>query len=206
MRIELVNIAKKYRTEWIFRNLNLTFEQNKRYAILGHNGSGKSTLINVISGLNPVTKGEIRYFDHQNEIHIDDVHSRISFAAPYMELIEELTLVEALRFHFKFRKYIADFDEEGFLSTALLTAHKDKLVNQFSSGMKQRLKLAFALFFESDCVLLDEPTTNLDKQGIAWYLDNVKRYCGQRILIISSNNKSEYDFCEEQIDITNFKK
>lgn len=206
MRIELENIAKKFKNEWIFRNLSYIFHTNKSYAILGSNGSGKSTLISIISGINPASKGELRYVVDEKALDPDDIHSHISFAAPYMELIEELTLLESLRFHAKFRPFVSGMDEEAFLKRVFLTAHKDKFINQFSSGMKQRLKLAFALFFQSDCVLLDEPTTNLDDQGVAWYLENVQAFSKERILIISSNNKTEYNFCEEQIDITNFKK
>ncbi|SOE19594.1 ABC transporter [Spirosomataceae bacterium TFI 002] len=206
MRIELENIAKKFKNEWIFRNLSYTFHTSKSYAILGSNGSGKSTLISIISGINPASKGELKYVVDEKTLDPDDIHSHISFAAPYMELIEELTLLESLRFHAKFRPFVSGMDEEAFLERVFLTAHKDKFINQFSSGMKQRLKLAFALFFQSDCVLLDEPTTNLDDQGVVWYLENVQAFSKERILIISSNNKTEYNFCEEQIDITNFKK
>lgn len=202
----LENIAKRFKNEWIFKNLNYTFEKNTKYAIVGHNGSGKSTFLSVVTGINPPSRGNVNYFVDGKAIDGDDIYAHITFAAPYMELIEELSLNEIIELQKKFRPFIEGINHQVFLQKVRLEQHQNKPISQFSSGMKQRLKLGLALFFKSDCVFLDEPTSNLDEFGVEWYLENVQSYVKDRILIISSNNKTEYNFCEEQIDITNFKK
>lgn len=202
----LENIAKRFKNEWIFKNLNYTFEKNTKYAIVGHNGSGKSTFLSVVTGINPPSRGNVNYFVEGKAIDGDDIYAHITFAAPYMELIEELTLNEIIELQQKFRPFVDGMGHQVFLQKVKLEQHQNKPISQFSSGMKQRLKLGLALFFKSGCVFLDEPTSNLDEFGVEWYLENVQSYVKDRILIISSNNKTEYNFCEEQIDITNFKK
>lgn len=205
MIIELDHIAKKFKNEWIFKNLSFTLNSGNYYAIVGHNGSGKSTLLSVISGIMPPSQGKVHYLVNDKEIHGDDAYKNISYAAPYMDLIEELTLEECLTFHLKFRSLNDGISFSDFFELAQLSAHKNKYINQFSSGMKQRLKLSLCFFSQSKCMLLDEPTTNLDEQGVAWYRSNVQTFSQDKIVIVSSNDKSEYDFCEERIDITKFK-
>lgn len=203
MEIILDKIGKKYTRSWIFRHVNLEFKQNKKYALLGSNGSGKSTLMQVISAYQSPTEGEIIYKNQNREIPPDDIFNSITFAAPYLDLPEELTLQEMLEFHAKFKKQLISTDE--ILERTGLRKDKDKEIKNFSSGMRQKLKLSMALFFDSELVLLDEPTTNLDAKASEWYLDAVKEFTGNRILIISSNEPREYGFCDETINIENYK-
>ena len=81
----------------------------------------------------------------------------------------------------------------------------DKLISNFSSGMKQRLKLGLAFFSESSIAFLDEPTSNLDEKGVNWYLENVREILNKKLVFISSNQKHEYDFCSELIHIPDHK-
>lgn len=203
MEIILDKIGKKYARSWIFRQVSLEFEQNKKYALLGSNGSGKSTLMQVISAYQSPTEGKITYKHEGKEIAHDDIFRYITFAAPYLDLPEELTLQEMLEFHAKFKKQLISTDE--ILERTGLRKDKDKEIKNFSSGMRQKLKLSMALFFDSEIVLLDEPTTNLDAKASEWYLDAVKEFTGNRILIISSNEPREYGFCDETINIENYK-
>jgi ABC-type multidrug transport system ATPase subunit len=83
-------------------------------------------------------------------------------------------------------------------------AHKQ--IRYFSSGMKQRVKLAQAIFSDTPIVLLDEPLTNLDEEGVSLYNNLIENYCKNRMLIISSNDKKEYSFCEQIIDLMQYKK
>lgn len=204
MEIHLHHIAKKFKKEWIFKDLSYSFSFGKSYAIVGYNGSGKSTFIQVLAGVIPPTKGEIKLTIENGElVSDDDFYSYISMAAPYMELIEELTLAESINFHEKFKPLLLSQNE--FLAKCYLIEHRHKKIGEFSSGMKQRFKLGLAMFSSSPCVILDEPTSNLDEQGCNWYLENVKAIMKDKLLIISSNDKSEYSFCDESLDITNFK-
>lgn len=206
MKVSLNNIGKRYRREWIFRGIDFEFATGKKYAISGHNGSGKSTFLRVLSGHLTPSKGKIEHFAKEQKVGEDDIYKHLSYAAPYIDLIEELTLREALRFHQNFKPFTAGLNEKTVLDLLQLPKSEDKEVRNFSSGMKQRLKLALALCSDSSLVLLDEPTTNLDRQGVAWYLDLIEKFAAGKTLIIASNVKEDFDFCDERLLITDFKK
>lgn len=205
MEILLSNIGKKFRTEWIFRGIDYHFEESKSYAITGHNGSGKSTLLRVITGMMPANEGKVIFQNQGTELGNDETYKRISFAAPYLELIEEFSLSEILDFHINFKPLIEGVKKDDFFELVYLTKEKTKQLKQFSSGMKQRLKLGLSFFTESDVIFLDEPTTNLDETGIQWYIDQVSKLKKSKLVIISSNDKREYQFCDEILDVTAFK-
>ena len=210
MKILLENLGKKFRKEWIFRRVNLTFELGNNYTFVGPNGSGKSTLLQVLAGAMPHTEGNIAYLNasgepHNEAVNIDYIFKKIVIAAPYLELVEEFTLQESVEFHQKFKPLKDNISATQLIDLLQLSAHKDKTVKNFSSGMKQRLKLGLAFYSESPIILLDEPTSNLDAQGTAWYLEQIEKHTANRLLIICSNQPNEYTFCENIIDIRDFK-
>jgi ABC-type multidrug transport system ATPase subunit len=205
LNITLSNTGKRYNREWIFRKFNYDFIAGKSYAITGINGSGKSTLLQVIGGAIMHSEGELKYnlTNDQRPTTNENAFRNISIAAPYLELIEELTAKEMLGFHttFKGLKYPA----EQILAAVGLEKAAGKQIRYFSSGMKQRLKLAQAFFSDTSVLLLDEPVTNLDEEGIAVYKELLQEYTAGRLVIVSSNDKQEYDFCEEVISIADYK-
>lgn len=201
MQITLTNIGKRFNREWIFRNLDYTFTAPKKYAITGSNGSGKSTLLQVIAGAVTHNEGCISLGDGQQET---ELYQHISIAAPYLELIEEMTANELLDFHAAFKPLA--ISKQDALHTVNLEKSANKQIRYYSSGMKQRLKLAQAFFSDVPVLLLDEPTTNLDLDGIALYRHLIKEYTNNKLVIVSSNDKQEYDFCEEVIAIADYKK
>jgi len=207
LNITLHNLGRRFDQEWVFRNIDYTFSTSKKYAILGPNGSGKSTLLKTIAGQLSPSDGRIAYHTNtDSEIHVDDIYAHVVFAAPYMELIEEFTLREMVDFHFKFKSLLKGFEKSVIISCLAMEHAADKQIKYFSSGMKQRLKLALSCFSESDILLLDEPMSNLDAEGERWYLDLVNRTCSDgRLLIIGSNQEKEYGFCEEYIHIMDYK-
>jgi ABC-type multidrug transport system ATPase subunit len=204
LQIALENIGKKFRKEWIFRNVNLQFQSGQSYTFIGPNGSGKSTLLQVLSGILPQTEGKITYSVDNQTITVDDIYKKIVMAAPYLELIEEFTLSEMIDFHYKFKQPIQK-NHDDLIELLNFKEHRDKTIKNFSSGMKQRLKLGLAFHSESDIILLDEPTSNLDAQGVEWYLSQVEKYTQNRLLIICSNQPNEYAFCKNIVDIRDFK-
>ncbi|WP_435353865.1 ABC transporter ATP-binding protein [Emticicia sp. SJ17W-69] len=205
MKILLENLGKKFRKEWIFRKVNLSFELGNSYTFVGPNGSGKSTLLQVLAGVMPHTEGNISYQVANQKVSVDDIFKKIVIAAPYLELVEEFTLQESVEFHQKFKAFKDNISATQLIDLLQLSAHKDKTVKNFSSGMKQRLKLGLAFFSESPVILLDEPTSNLDAQGIAWYLEQIEKHTANRLLIICSNQPNEYSFCKNIIDVRDFK-
>ena len=106
MEIRLEKVGKRFRMEWIFRKMNYTFSAPGRYAILGYNGSGKSTLLKILSGHLTPSKGTVQFLPSPEASPLEEgsVYQVVSYAAPYIQLIEELTLTELLTFHFKFKR------------------------------------------------------------------------------------------------------
>lgn len=206
MNITLQNLGRRYNREWIFRHLDCTFLLGKKYAVLGPNGSGKSTLLKVLSGSLALSEGEISYENSDAQpVPPEDVFQQLTIAAPYMELIEEFTLRELITFHFKFKPFLPGFDLEEVVQILQLEKAIDKEIRFFSSGMKQRVKLALACCSSSSVILLDEPMSNLDAAGEEWYLSLIERTTQDRLLIIGSNQEKEYCFCDEQINILSYK-
>jgi len=202
LKIILQNIGRRYNRDWIFRKLDHVFLSGTKYAILGPNGSGKSTLLKILSGNLTPSEGSIRYETAEGkEIPTDAIHRHLTIAAPYAELIEEFSLREMLDFHFRFKDRLPGFGNERILELAGLERAADKPVRHFSSGMKQRLKLALACCSQSRIVLLDEPTSNLDSEGERWYLALIEAtVTPDRLLVIASNREVEYAFCEERLE------
>jgi ABC-type multidrug transport system ATPase subunit len=205
MQISLSNIGKRFNREWIFRRCSYEFSAGKTYAITGPNGSGKSTLLQVIAGATQHNEGTIEYKNGHQSATEDQHYNYISIAAPYLELIEEMSAKEMLEFHSKFKPFISSVSIDAMLKIVGLQDAAGKQIRYFSSGMKQRLKLAQAFFSDTPVLLLDEPTTNLDADGISLYRSMISNYTKNRLLIISSNVKQEYDFCEEVIEISKYK-
>ncbi len=207
MKLHIVcdSISKNFSNQKIITDFSYTFQSGQSYAILGANGVGKSTLMKIISGYLSPSSGSIQYFDFDKLVSTDQQFKFISFAAPYLELIEEYTLVEMLNFHQKFKRFKPNFSETDIPTVLLNTRLKKKPISTFSSGMKQRLKLVLAIFSDAPVLLLDEPTTNLDAEGIAWYHKMVEKYilANDGILIVASNTETDYYFCKNQIQLNN---
>jgi ABC-type multidrug transport system ATPase subunit len=205
MQITLENIGRRFNREWIFREINYTFNNKGSYAILGPNGSGKSTLLQVLNGSLVPSAGVISYTNGGDAIEPEDVFNHLSLAAPYLELIEEFTLNEMIDFHFRFKTFKAGIDKKALNDILNLKGSENKMIRYFSSGMKQRLKLALAFCADTPMLMLDEPTSNLDTQGIDWYLNLVEKFSANRLTIICSNQEHEYSFCRERLSISDYK-
>ncbi len=205
LQILLTHVGKRYRYEWIFRNIDLTLVQGEKYAVLGPNGSGKSTLLRILCAHLSPSEGKVEFSQFQNTIESDTVYQHLSFAAPYVELVEELTLKETIDFHLRFQKLQNGLHRENLIELLGFQKSADKEVRFFSSGMKQRLKLALACCADSKLLILDEPTTNLDRQGTEWYQFLTQNFLENRLVIVASNTEVDYSFCNQTIDLQQFK-
>ncbi len=203
--LSTLNLGKKFNRDWIFRNLNLDIKSGQRYAFVGRNGSGKSTLLQVLSGVVPLSEGKINYQSTDSQhIGIDNWYKYIVIAAPYLELIEEFTPIELLEFHNGFKLFKNDISTARIISSLELDSSKNKAIKYFSSGMKQRLKLALAFYSDVPIVMLDEPTSNLDAYWTAWYLSEVQKLSSSQIVLIASNVPDEYSFCEKIFSLSDY--
>jgi ABC-type multidrug transport system ATPase subunit len=205
MKINLTKLGKRFNREWVFRNIDFHFDEGKHYAVTGPNGSGKSTLLQIISGSSIFNEGNIDYFENEKPFDPEKIFQKISLAAPYLDLVEEMTLIEFYSFHQKMKGWLPGLNTQEITRLSSLEKAAHKQIRYFSSGMKQRVKLAQAIFSNTPIVLLDEPLTNLDEEGVALYHNLVENYCQNRLLIVSSNDKKEYSFCDEIIDIRKYK-
>jgi ABC-type multidrug transport system ATPase subunit len=204
MQINLSNLGKRYNYEWIFRNLTYTLESGTSYAILGHNGSGKSTLLTVLAGHNLHSEGEITYLVDGTPLAPERAYRQLSLTAPYLELVEEFTLQEMIGFHTRFKPLRGNLSHQELIERMGLQKSRNKYVKDFSSGMKQRLKLGLAIYSDTQLLILDEPTTNLDQEGIAWYQEHVEQNKQGRLIVVGSNIVHEYSFCEHRLYITDY--
>jgi len=204
MNITLQNVGRRFNKEWIFRNLSTEFSSGNSYAVLGPNGSGKSTLLSVLTGSLSPSEGEVSFSDTK-DIPVENIYKYISLAAPYLELVETFTLKEIIDFHFKFKNFASGLDAKKLVSILGLEKAANKQIKYFSSGMKQRTKLALACCADTPILFLDEPTSNLDVQGISWYRELIENFGKERLTIIGSNQIQEYEFCSVQLQISDYK-
>jgi ABC-type multidrug transport system ATPase subunit len=206
MEIQLKNVAKKFNREWIFKNVSLDISHADVTAITGPNGSGKSTLLQIISGSLLHTEGDLKYLHDGAEIKSDDIYKFLSLVAPAMSLPEDFTLKEFLSFHFKFKKLKSGYQLDELPEIFRLENAIDKYIKNFSTGMKQRVKLGVAFYADAPMLLLDEPATNLDKSGFDWYLEEIHKVMQEKMIFVCSNRQDEYSFCSNFIDILAYKK
>jgi len=214
MTISLSDAGKRFNREWIFRHFTYTFEEGQSYAITGPNGSGKSTLLQALSGSMHINEGGIKYEvrsqkseaeSQKQELSPEKIYTHVSICAPYLEVVEEMTLKEFLDFHKGFKPFLPGITTHSIISALSLEKASDKQIRYYSSGMKQRVKLAQCIFSDTAIVLLDEPCTNLDAAGIELYNQLINDFCKKRMVIVSSNDHQEYAFCREKINIMNWK-
>ena len=205
MKIKLENIGRRFNREWIFKKISTDFESGNCYAVLGPNGSGKSTLLQIVAGSLSPSEGKIEYTSKAKKVEVENVFSQISWAAPYIELIEEFTLKELIDFHFKFKPHLPGYNTQAVIELLALEGSKNKAIKFFSSGMKQRTKLALAFCTLTPVLLLDEPTSNLDTKGVDWYLELIEKFTANRLTVICSNQEYEYTFCQNRLNILDYK-
>ena len=201
MDIRLEGVGKKYVRRWIFQDLTYDIAQGARLGITGYNGSGKSTLLRIITGAMPPSSGTVHYEAGGQLIKDDRVFSHMMFASPYTDMVEEMSIAECLRFHASFRQMRPGIDLELLLQKLGSQFDRDAYIKTFSSGMKQRLKLAMAILTQTDVLILDEPTSNLDEQGKAWYQELLEEVDEATTLIIASNESSDMAICSQFIHI-----
>jgi len=207
MNITCTDIGKKYQGQWIFSNITFDFVENSKTAIIGFNGSGKSTLLSILSGYTTPSKGEIKHRINNSEVSKDEIFNHLSIGSPYIDVPEELSPAELIKTFSLFKPFIENLNEIEILELLRLSKEAEKPIKYFSSGMKQRLKIGLAILADVPLLLLDEPLSNLDKEGIQWFDDLMQRYISNKTVIIASNTiEEEIKFCKSIIDISNFKK
>ena len=205
MKITLSNAGKRFNRDWVFRKADYTFLPGHTYAITGTNGSGKSTLLQALAASLEISEGTIAWELNGLTITSDNIYRYLTIAAPYVEVVEEMNATEFLEFHQQFKPLLPGIPVVEILNLTGLQKAATKQIRFFSSGMKQRIKLAQAIFSNVPLLLLDEPCTNLDAAGYALFHELINCFCKNKTIIVSSNDVNEYSFCEHIVSIMDYK-
>lgn len=207
IRLVLEGAGKRYQRDWIFKNVNQTFEAGSSWAITGANGSGKSTFLQCLLGYQSLSTGKRLYQQNGQSVAEDGLYKQLSIVTPYLELPEGYTLKELLAFHFALKKPHAHMPYESMVAEAGLQKHLNKQLVHYSSGMKQRVKLILAFGSQTPLLFLDEPTTNLDKAGSLWYDQLLERWLhlASGTVFVASNQEHEYSRCQQVLRIEDWK-
>lgn len=202
MEIELVDIGKKFERHFVFRGVSESFQTGDKTAILGGNGSGKSTLLKIISGSMTSSEGELKISENEKTIKVEEYMRRIAFAGPYTDLIDEYNLEEIVAFTSKFRPWRNGMTNKQVIEATRLEKVSKRPLANYSSGMRQRVRLALAILADTPVLLLDEPTSNLDERAIQWFRNLLKDHVEGRILFVGSNDEAfETELCTRKVSL-----
>lgn len=201
--LQVEKVSKHYSRSLLFKDISFKLTSGDVTAVTGWNGSGKSTLIRIIAGLIRPSAGTITMLNNDVEIPKASRRQFVGMVAPALCLYDELTAMENMVFFSKVRgvgSQVADC--RRLLDLVGLNDQSDKLSGRFSSGMKQRLKLAQALIHSPPLLLLDEPGTNLDSKGMEIVEEIISTQRKQGMTIIASNEKREVDYADRIINLS----
>lgn len=197
--VTLNGLEKKFGNQHILRNITYTFETGSKTVVLGSNGSGKSTLIKIISGSVEASYNPPKY-NFNKSFSAYEAGKYCSMAAPYMALNPMFTLSETLSFHEKMCGFAKTTLISEWVEKAGLSKHKGKRIQTYSSGMLQRVRLLMAIASNRSLLLLDEPTSNLDTDGIKFYQNLIDQLASDKTVIVASNYiECEYAFCNNKL-------
>lgn len=203
MTIVLSDISREFNRRSIFRDVSFSLASGDSLVITGRNGSGKSTLVKIVCGLLSPTRGTISYTCDDRLIEQDNVRNHIGLVSPYLQLYDEFTGIENLELLSKIRsdKVLEAGRINEVLNIVGLWDRRNDFLRTYSSGMRQRLKYAFALVHKPEILILDEPTANLDADGIEMVLRSVEEQKRVGILIVATNDAEEGKWCKAKIEL-----
>jgi heme exporter protein A len=206
LRLQATNIGKRFGTRILFRKMSFELSGGGPVAITGSNGSGKSTLVRILAGVLRPSRGSISLLVNDKLIKPEHQPFHVGLVAPYLNLYEALSPSENLRFIARSRGMKeADRQIDLMLTKVGLFDRKDDYISTFSSGMKQRVRIAAALFCEPEVLLLDEPRSNLDEAGRVLVSEVIQSAAESgKIVVVATNDDLEAAQCQTQIRIQDY--
>jgi len=203
VRVDFERVVKRFGRRRVLAGVSGSLTPGRVVVVAGPNGSGKSTLLNILSGLMRPSNGTVRYFDAEAELGREHWFARLGVAAPDMAVYEELSALENLAFFARLRGLHSQEQELASLLSSLGLAERDqrRRVGTYSSGMRQRVKLAQAVVHEPPVLLLDEPSSNLDEAGHAVVAEIVTRFRARAAVAVATNDPREMAWGDEQVDL-----
>ena len=207
------DIEKRYFEKNVFKGVSFNLKETYSLAVTGRNGKGKSTLLKILAGLISKSAGEIELKISGKEILKENQFFEIGFIAPYLQLYDELTAYENLEFFYNLKvaaKKGGELpkDKKEFINSLLekvnLFSRRDDFIKDYSSGMKQRAKLAFSVINTPSLLIMDEPRTNLDSEGVEIAYSIAEEQKKRGILIIATNEKEDTSLCTQILNIEEY--
>ncbi|HEX9656759.1 MAG TPA: ABC transporter ATP-binding protein [Bacteroidota bacterium] len=194
-------ITKTFNRRSIFRDISVRVQSGEILRVIGQNGAGKSTFVKILAQVLTPTSGEVR-FSLEGHAVKRYLHNLIGFVSPYMQLYDEFTAEENLLLSLSMRARPDDMTAvKNLLGRVSLGGRGDDQVRTFSSGMKQRLKYAFALIHQPPILILDEPMSNLDTEGIATVRQVMEEQQKRGILVVATNDHTDLENFDHQVDL-----
>lgn len=191
-RLEIVELGKRFGRRPIFDNISVEVAQGEVLVVTGPNGSGKSTFLAVVAGLLRPTKGRVRFIEEEREVPLDERRRSLGLVAPDLVLYPELSALENLELLARLRGASPTRAElTSILRRVGLGGREEDHVGEYSSGMRQRVKYAFALMSQPSLMLLDEPTANLDAAGAAVVAEVIAEQRARGVLVLATNEPAE---------------
>jgi heme exporter protein A len=203
LQLQVRSLTRAYGPRRVLNGIDLTVEAGSVLVVTGPNGAGKSTLLRCLAGLERPSSGTVRWMEGDREWNRQERRRRLGFISPELALYDELTGLENLRFFARVRGVAGGDRELGeLLARVGLEARANDLAADYSSGMRQRLKWAFALLGEPDGLLLDEPGVTLDESGFTLSGDLIGRARQQgRVVIVATNDSREIGYGDDRLEL-----
>ncbi|MEP6994560.1 MAG: ABC transporter ATP-binding protein [Acidobacteriota bacterium] len=194
------HLEKRFSGRTLFSGLNLRIERGL-VAVAGRNGSGKTTLLKILAGLARPSAGSVRIEREGRSLAGQERRLAVGWAGPDLALYGELTAPENLRFFRVAAGRGGDPDSLGrrLIEAGLAEEALARPIEEFSSGMTQRLRVVFAQLFDPPVLLLDEPMTGLDAAGRAIVQRAVARAREQGAVVLASNDERDFDGPDQRI-------
>lgn len=196
--LELREVAKYYGQRRVLERVSFVLPERSCLVVTGSNGTGKTTLLRIMAGLLPVTRGEVIARERERVLPPTEYRRRIGMVGPDIVLYGELTAVENLVFYARMRGI--DMDSAAIcqlLSEVCLGGRGSDRASTFSTGMKQRLKFAYALMHRPKYLFLDEPGSSFDAEGLALLDSIVSRQTKEGLLVIATNQEKEAGYGDQ---------
>lgn len=197
------SLRKEFNRRVIFDSISFALHEGEVLGITGRNGAGKSTLVKILCGLLSPTKGKVCVAVDGKEVHPEILFRHLGFVAPYLNLYDEFSGIENLMLFGKIRGLQNNFaeDAEALLRQFGVFERRYDEVRNYSSGMKQRLKFAAALLHRPQILVMDEPTSNLDEEGIAAVRSVIEEQRRHGILVIATNEKEDVKYADTVLNL-----
>jgi heme exporter protein A len=198
LKLIISNLSHSFDEREVFKSINFAFD-GARLAVTGQNGSGKSTLLKIMTGLLTPTGGEFAFEIDGVKLDHDSIRDFAGLAAPDINLYNELTVRENLRFLAAARGCKCNIS--NVLSEVGLLDRENDPIGDLSTGLRRRACIAAALLHDPSILLLDEPSTNLDENGIEMLHEVIERQSQKGIVVLATNDPNEAALCDERLGL-----